>query len=325
MQYRPLGQSGIMASVASLGAWAIGGWPWGGTDEAEAIAAIRAAIDAGVNMIDSAPGYGLGLSEEIVGKAIAGRRDEVVLATKCGLEWHTPVGDSWFDEMGTRVYRHLGPDSVRHELELSLRRMGTDHLDLYQTHWPDPDTPIADTMGVLLALKQEGKIRAIGASNVNPALMGEYRALGPLDADQERYSMLDRNLEAEQLPYCLAHNIAVLAYSPIAQGLLTGAIGPDRTFAEGDLRINNPRYSVENRQRVAALLDDLRPIADGRGLMLSQLVIAWTIAQPGLTHALVGARNPKQAVENAVPGDVVLTPEEIAAINAALGRHTDLV
>ncbi len=260
-----------------------------------------------------------------MGKAIAGRRDEVVLATKCGLEWHKPVGDSWFDEMGTRVYRHLGPDSVRQELELSLRRMGTDHLDLYQTHWPDPGTPIADTMGELLALKQEGKIRAIGASNVNPALMDEYRSFGPLDANQERYSLLDRGLEAEQLPYCIAHNIAVLAYSPIAQGLLTGAIGPDRTFADGDLRNNSPRYSMENRQRVASLLDELRPLADGRGLSLSQLVIAWTIAQPGLTHALVGARNPKQARENAVPGDVVLTAEEIAAIYTALSHHTDIV
>jgi aryl-alcohol dehydrogenase-like predicted oxidoreductase len=325
MQYRPLGQSGIMASAVGLGAWAIGGWPWGGTNEDDAIAALRTAIDAGINLIDSAPGYGLGLSEEIVGKAIVGRRDEVVLATKCGLEWHKPVGDSWFDEMGTRVYRHLGPDSVRHELELSLRRMGTDHLDLYQTHWPDPDTPIADTMGTLLDLKQEGKIRAIGASNVNPALMDEYRALGALDVDQERFNMIDRGLAAEQLPYCLKHNIAVLAYSPIAQGLLTGAIGPDRTFNEGDLRIGNPRYSVENRQRVASLLDDLRPIADGRSLMLSQLVIAWTIAQPGLTHALVGARNPAQVEENAVPGDIVLASDEIAAINAALARHTDIV
>lgn len=325
MQYRPLGQSGLQASVVALGAWAIGGWPWGGTDEAKSIAAIQAAIDCGVNFIDTAPGYGLGLSEEIVGKAIVGRRDKVLLATKCALEWHKPVGKPAFEEMGTPVYKHLGADSIRHECEQSLRRLGTDHLDLYQTHWPDPDTPIAETMGALLDLKKEGKIRAIGASNVNPALMDEYRAVGPLDADQERYNMFDRRLEAEQLPYCLANNIAVLAYSPIAQGLLTGAIGPDRTFPEGDLRLNNPRYSVENRQRVASLLDELRPLADARSLKLSQLVIAWTIAQPGLTHALVGARNPEQAEENAVAGGVELTQDEIASINAALSRHTDIV
>jgi aryl-alcohol dehydrogenase-like predicted oxidoreductase len=325
MQYRPLGQSGIQASVVGLGAWAIGGWPWGGTDEADAVAAIRACLDLGVNLIDSAPGYGLGLSEEIIGKAIAGRRDEVLLATKCGIEWHVEAGTYFFEAMGTRVFRYLGPESVRHELEQSLRRMGTDYLDLFQTHWPDATTPIEDTMGALMDLKHEGKIRALGASNVTPADMDRYRSVGPLDTDQERYSMIDPGLEAEQAPYCLAHNIALLAYSPMAMGLLTGAIGPDRTFGEGDMRNNLPRYGVENRQKVAALLDELQPVAAGRGLTIPQLVIAWTIAQPGITHALCGARNARQAQENAVPGDVALTADELSAINAALARHTDIV
>ncbi len=331
MKYRPLGQSRIQASVVGFGAWAIGGWMWGGTDEAEAVAAIHAALDAGVNLIDSAPGYGFGLSEEILGRAIAGRRDDVVLATKCGLVWDGERGEFGFyaDERGRadeatatrKVYRCLSPDSVRHELEQSLTRLGTETIDLYQTHWPTTTTPIADTMACLMTLKDEGKIRAIGVSNVTVEQMGEYRAVGPLDTDQERFSALDRAIEADRLPYCREHRIAMLAYSPLEQGLLTGKIGPDHEFAEGDQRRWKAAFSVENRRAVAAVVAELRPIADGLGLTLAQLAIAWAVCQPGLTHALCGARNPKQAIENAAAGDVELTNDELAAIDAAVAKH----
>ncbi len=235
MRYRALGGSGIEASVVAFGAWAVGGWWWGGADDSESIAAIREALDLGITLIDTAPAYGLGHSEEVVGTAIKGRRDEVVLATKCGLIWHADKGNHFFDESGKSVRRYLGAESIRYEVEQSLRRLQTDVIDLYQTHWQDPTTPIEETMGALLELKREGKIRAIGVSNASVEQMDEYRKAGPLDADQEKYSMLVRNLDEGQLPYCEREGIAVLAYSPLAQGLLTGKVTADRTIPEGDL------------------------------------------------------------------------------------------
>lgn len=305
----------------AFGAWAIGGWPWGGTDEANAVDAIHRALDLGINLIDTAPAYGLGLSEEIIGRALAGRRDKAVIATKCGLTWHTDKGAYFFSQNDRPVHRYLGPESIRQEVELSLKRLATDYIDLYQTHWQDDTTPIADTMGELMKLKAEGKIRAIGVSNVKLHHLEQYRKIGPVDSAQELYNMLDRGIEAELLPYCLRNNIAVLAYSPLSQGLLTGKVGPKREFPEGDMRRRNPRFSVEGRQRIASMLDEFAPIAKARGITLGQLAIAWTVAQPGLTHALVGARNAAQVDENAGAGDVELTPDEQAVINGAIARH----
>jgi methylglyoxal reductase len=331
VRYRKLGASGIDASVVGVGAWAIGGWMWGGADEAESIGAIHAALDAGINLIDTAPMYGFGRSEEVVGKAIRGRRDDVVLATKCGLVWHTEEGELSFtsDENGPNAEGHikvnkcLSPESIRYEVELSLRRLGTDHIDLYQTHWQTATTPIADTMATLMALKDEGKIRAIGCSNADAEQMDAYRAAGQLDVDQEKFSMLARRHEQDDLPYCAAHNIAFLAYSPLCAGLLTGKIGPDRKFGEGDKRLGNPQFSMENRQKVLGMLDTFRPIAERHGVSLGQLVIAWTIAQPGCSHALVGARNAEQAMENAKAGDVQLTDAELQAMRDAIEQHAD--
>lgn len=305
----------------AFGAWAIGGWPWGGTDETNAVDAIHRALDLGINLIDTAPAYGLGLSEEIIGRALAGRRDKAVIATKCGLTWHTDKGAYFFSQNDRPVHRYLGPESIRQEVELSLKRLATDYIDLYQTHWQDDTTPIADTMGELMKLKAEGKIRAIGVSNVRLHHLEQYRKIGPVDSAQELYNMLDRGIEAELLPYCLRNNIAVLAYSPLSQGLLTGKVGPEREFPEGDMRRRNPRFSVEGRQRIASMLDEFAPVAKARGITLGQLAIAWTVAQPGLTHALVGARNADQVDENAGAGDVELTPDEHSVINGAIARH----
>jgi methylglyoxal reductase len=321
MRYRTIGQSGIEASVVGFGAWAIGGWLWGGTDEADAVAAIHTAMDAGITLIDTAPAYGFGLSEQIVGKAIAGRRDKVVLATKCGLVWDTTEGTPFGGGQGKEIHRFLGPDSIRREVNQSLRRLGTDYVDLYQTHWQDPTTPIEETMAALLDLKQRGKIRAIGVSNATVEQMEEYRKVGPLDSDQERYSMLDRSIESDRLPYCRENGVAVLAYSPLAQGLLTGKIGLDREFTGDDLRRNNPRFDAETRRRVAAMLDEYKPIAEAHNLTFAQLAIAWTVAQPGLTFALVGARNPAQAGENAGAGDAVLNERELAEMDSIINEH----
>jgi aryl-alcohol dehydrogenase-like predicted oxidoreductase len=329
MKTRPLGSSGIQASVVAFGAWAVGGWRWGGSDDQTSIDAIRAGIDAGITLIDTAPAYGFGHGEEVVGKAIQGRRDKVVIATKCGLSWNTSKGTLFFvsDEKGKndagqyRIHKTLDADLVRSDLEGSLRRLGTDHVDLYLTHWQDAATPIEDTMALLLDFKKQGKIRAIGACNATIEELERYRSKGAIDADQERYSMLDRDLEKAQLPWCRKNNVAVLAYSPLHHGLLSGRISPDREFKEGDLRRGHASFTPENLRKTGPFLDRIQPIADRRKLTISQLVIAWTVAQPGLTHALVGARTAQQAVENARAGDVTLDPGELESISAALAAR----
>lgn len=329
MNTRALGSSGIEASVVGLGTWVMGGWMWGGANEADAVKAIHAAIDAGITLVDTAPIYGFGLSEEIVGKALADRRDEVVLASKCGMVCESAQGELKFrsnaegpDPDGHIVINiFLGPESIRREVENSLKRLQTDTIDLYQTHWQESTTAVEDTMSCLLDLKQEGKIRAIGVSNASTADMDRYRENGQLDSDQELFSMLDRGIQPEQLPYCREHNIAVLAYSPLAQGLLTGKMPPERDFEEGDQRRTNERFSVENRRRVAAMLEEFKPVAEAHDITLAQLAIAWTVHQPGLTHALCGARNPRQARENAAAGDVVLSESDLRTLNGALEAH----
>lgn len=321
MQHRPLGQSGIQASVIGLGTWAIGGSWWGGTDEADSIAAIRAGIEAGITLIDTAPMYGCGLSEEIVGKAIKPYRDQIVLATKCGLVWWDTKGDHFFDRDGRSVYRYLGPESIQKEVEDSLRRLDVDAIDLYQTHWQETTTPVADTMAKLLELKDQGKIGAIGSSNAQVPHLDAYRATGPLDSTQEKYSMLDRRLDDSILPYCLENNVAVLAYSPMELGLLSGKMAPGRVFDGDDQRKDNPRFSAENIAKVNAMLQEFVPIASGHGLSIAQLVNAWTFHQPGLTHVLVGARTPDQARENAAAGGARLTEEDLSAMAQIVARH----
>lgn len=320
METRALGTSGIQASKVILGTWAIGGWMWGGADDAASIDAIKATLDAGINCIDTAPVYGFGHSETIVGKAIAGR-DDVVIATKCGLVWDNPGGEPFFESEGKSIHKYLSADAIRTDVEASLKRLNVDSIDLMQTHWQDTTTPIEETMTALMALKDEGKIKAIGVSNATLEQIREYQKFGVLDSDQEKYSMLDRGIEDTALPHCLENNIAVLAYSPMALGILTGKIGPERTFGEGDLRKNNPRFSVENRKAVIAFLEELRPIADAHQATFAQLVIAWTVAQPGLTHALVGARTPEQAIENAKAGEISLSSDELQTIESTLNKH----
>lgn len=327
MRYRELGKSGISASVVAFGAWAIGGWNWGGTEDDKGISAIHAALDHGINFIDTAPMYGMGHSEEVVGRALRGRRDKVVLATKCGMVWDgTERGDFRFatDEHGVRedgpikVYKYLGADSIRKEVESSLKRLGTDYIDLYQTHWQDSTTPISETMGVLMDLKREGKIRAIGCSNASPAHMEAYAANGQLDVDQELYSMLDREHETDNLPWCREHGTAFLAYSPLGQGLLTGAIGAERVFGPGDMRRTKPRFSVENRMRITSMLQQFNALTEKYACTTGQLVLAWTLEQPGCTHVLAGARDEAQILENLRGGEIILAPEDLTLMREIL-------
>ena len=318
---REIGRSGIAASAVGLGTWAIGGWMWGGTDETQSVRAIEASIDAGISLIDTAPAYGLGRSEELVGQAIAGKRDKVVIATKCGLNWHSGKGNRFFEEDGVPVHRYLGADGIAHEVEQSLKRLGTDHIDLYITHWQDPTTPVAETMEALLRLKQQGKIRAIGASNLSAAELGEYLATGALDAIQERYSMLDREMAETLLPLAQPASVSTLSYSSLALGLLTGKVSATRVFTGDDQRASNPRFSAENRQRAADFASALMPLAREHGASIAQLVIAWTLSQPGITFALCGARDPAQALDNAGAARLRLGGEDLARIEAARQTH----
>ncbi|MBO9110856.1 MULTISPECIES: aldo/keto reductase [Agrobacterium] len=318
---RTIGRSGISASAVGLGTWAIGGWMWGGTDERQSIAAIQASIDAGISLIDTAPAYGMGLAETIVGKAIAGRRDKVVLVTKCGLVWHVNEGAYFFHQDGKPVHRYLGAASIRHEVEESLKRLGTDYIDHYVTHWQDATTPIAETVETLVRLKDEGKIRSIGASNVSPEDLVAYIATGALDAIQEEYSMVRRDIETTLLPLCRTSAVSVLSYSSLALGLLSGKVGPERVFAGDDQRKGNPRFSQANREKIARLTRRLEPVAEAHGASIAQVVIAWTIAQPGITFSLCGARDPAQAVENAAAARLRLAENELALISVGVAEH----
>jgi methylglyoxal reductase len=312
---------GLRASAVGLGTWAIGGWMWGGTDDAAAEDSIRAGLDAGITLIDTAPAYGLGHAEEVVGRALKGRRDQAVIATKCGLVWHDQRGPYYFSQGGLPVHRDLSPAAIRHEVEASLQRLQTDRIDLYITHWQDPSTPIPETVDTLRALQAEGKILAFAASNTTPDDLNAYRACGGIAAVQEEYSMLQRRIETTHLPFCRENDIAVMGYSVLGLGLLSGGITADRVFSGDDQRREDPRFSPENRARVDGLMQTIRPIAAQQAASPSQVVIAWTLAQPGLTFALCGARNPAQAIENAAAGRLRLSAAETEAISRAIDQH----
>ncbi len=278
-----------------------------------------------MTLIDTAPAYGLGRSEEIVGKAIKGRRDKVVIATKCGLVWHTQKGRHFFDQDGKPVHRYLGREAIVHEVEESLKRLGTDHdRSLHHPLAGPDDTDRGNDAGAGRPAAA-GKIRAIGASNVSKDDLDAYLAVGGLDAIQERFSMIDREIEAQLLPLTRANGIATLSYSSLALGLLSGTIGPDRVFSGDDQRRDNPRFSIGNRQKATALAGAIRPVADKHGASIAQMVIAWTLAQPGVTFALCGARNPAQAIDNARAGTIRLEAADLAEIDTAItAKLTDM-
>ncbi|MHB1254368.1 MAG: aldo/keto reductase [Candidatus Humimicrobiaceae bacterium] len=322
MRYVNLGSSSIKVSVIGFGAWAIGGKWWGGNDEKDSISAIRASLSSGVNFIDTAPAYGLGLSEELVAKAIKGKRDKVILATKCGLRWDLNKGDYFFEySPGVSVYRYLGEESIKYEIEQSLRRLNTDYIDLFQTHWQDTTTPISETMEVLIKLKENGMIRAIGASNASVSQLKEYSKYGIINTDQEKYSLIDREIESELLPWCQNNGLSMLAYSPMSKGLLTGKISPDRVFGEGDSRIGDPRYLAENIARVNNLLEKhLKEVAIKHNASFGHIAAAWLIKNPAVI-ALCGARNEKQALENSLAGDILLDNEDLDKFQAFINEY----
>ena len=277
----------VPASRVGLGTWAIGGWMWGGTDEARSIATIHAAIDRGITVIDTAPVYGFGVSEAIVGKALAsdGRRRRVVLATKCGLNWTV-------DEQPFRDGRRA---RIEAEIDASLQRLRTDVIDLYQVHWPDPETPFEETAEALADLQHKGKIRAIGVSNYSPTQMDAFRVKANLAAAQPPYNLFERGIERDILPYCRAHGIATLVYGALCRGLLSGRMTATTAFGGDDLRRHDPKFRGERFGAYVTAVDRLDAYARERfDKSVIALAVRWLLDQPGVSVALWGARRPDQ-------------------------------
>lgn len=321
MIYRKIGKTEIEASAIGLGTWAIGGgdW-WGDSDDEASIKTIQEAIKAGITLIDTAPGYGYGRSEEIVGKAVAGMRDKLILSTKCGLWWGDDRGSMFFEQSGHQVKRCLDPDTIRAEVELSLKRLGTDYIDIYFTHWqsmPPYETPVEKTMDCLMDLKRQGLIKAIGASNVTSEHIAEYEKFGTLDVIQEKYSMLDRGLEKNLLDDCIGRGISAMAYSPLEQGLLTGKVTMDYQPGELEARAGNPWYVPGKRRLVLDMLESFKPLTQKYNCTLSNLVIAWTMAQQGVDFVLCGARKPQHIAETAQSA-ILLDTADIAMMRDAV-------
>ncbi|SDH51631.1 Predicted oxidoreductase [Pedobacter terrae] len=326
MEYRKIGNSDLALSVITFGAWAAGGWMWGSTDRNDAINAIKASYDLGVTSIDTAPIYGQGDSEEIVGDAIKGiSRDKLQVVTKFGMRWDLAKGDFGFKSKNNEgkdidIYKYAGKESVIYECEQSLKRLGTDYIDLYQIHWPDLTTPISETFEAVSRLIEQGKVRYAGVCNYDAAQLKEADQTLEIISNQIPFSMVNSGVEAETVPYCIENNKSVLAYSPMERGLLTGKMTADYQFEEGDHRKGNKFFSPESIEKTNAFLAKIKPLADEKNASLSQLVLRWTVERPGITIALVGARNEKQAVQNAGAINVKLNAEEIQFINTELNN-----
>ena len=307
MYFRKLGNSDLNMSVITLGTWGMGGDFWGKVDDELSIATIQAGLDAGITTIDTAPCYGAGHSEEVVGKAIKGRkREDIILATKVGL-------DIYNDNR-----RDSSAKKIQAEVEESLTRLGTDYIDLYQVHWPDDKVPFEQTFGELAKMQKEGKIRYIGVSNFSPAQTEEAAQYCQIVSTQPQYSLLTRQIEEDLLPYCREKEIGVLSYGSIAGGALSGKYKDRPVLAENDERASFYEFfREENWAYTRAMLDVLEEIAQAHGRPTVQAAINWVLKQPGITVALVGAKTPEQAVMNAQAADWALTDEENAKIEAA--------
>jgi aryl-alcohol dehydrogenase-like predicted oxidoreductase len=274
----------LKVSPVAIGTWAIGGWMWGGTDEAESVATIRAAFEHGINLVDTAPVYGFGRSEEIVGKAIAEARlrSGVLIASKVGLQWE-----------GGKVSRNASRARIMREVEESLRRLRTDYIDIYQVHWPDPLITIEETADAMHMLFAQGKIRAIGISNFSVGQMERFRRIAPLHVLQPPYNLFERGIEADLLPYCRKHNIAMLGYGALCRGLLSGRMKADTVFEGDDLRRNDPKFVEPRFAQYRAAVSRLDRLAQRFGKRVIHLAVRWMLDQ-GITTALWGARHPNQ-------------------------------
>ncbi|HVB87793.1 MAG TPA: aldo/keto reductase [Candidatus Dormibacteraeota bacterium] len=289
MEYAPISGTGMRASRIALGTWAMGGWMWGGSDEEQSIRTIHAAMAKGINTIDTAPVYGFGRSEEIVGKAIAeaAARDKVIIATKVGIEWRDG-----------QVFRNASRKRITSEIEDSLRRLRTTYIDLYQVHWPDPRVPMEETASAMRELYQQGKIRAIGVSNFSPQQMEEFRRFAPLHTDQPPYNLFEREIDRDVVPYVHKHDISTLVYGSLCRGLLSGRMSKETKFTGDDLRKADPKFQEPRFSRYLQAVSELDGFAkDNYGRRVMDLAVRWALDQPGVTIALWGARRPDQVAD----------------------------
>jgi aryl-alcohol dehydrogenase-like predicted oxidoreductase len=310
MELRTLGQTDISLSPIIMGTWQTGKAMLTGIDDAQSERAIQAAIDAGITTFDTAEVYGDGHSEKVLGKAIGSHRDKVLILSKV-------------------FSNHLKYDQVINACNRSMKNLGTDYLDLYQIHWPPgafgaKKVPIEETMKALADLKDQGKIRAIGVSNFALDQLKAICEIGPIESLQPPYSLLWRHVETDTLAWCRENKVTILAYSPMAQGLLTGKFGPNHQFAKGDHRSSNRLFQADAYPHVQQALNTLRPIADKKGITMAQLALAWVIAKPEVC-AIAGARNPRQSADNAKAMDVILTTAELAELDRISRPVTDLI
>jgi aryl-alcohol dehydrogenase-like predicted oxidoreductase len=293
---RVLGNSNLHLTPIGYGAWAIGGgnweFAWGAQDDDESLRTIERALDSGLNWIDTAAIYGLGHSEEIVGRALKGRAHKPLVFTKCSMRWHADRS----------IYRSLTAKSLQQELEGSLRRLGVDTIDLYQIHWPNPEGEIEEGWETLARFQEEGKVRYIGVSNFSVAQLKRAQAIAPITSLQPPYSLLRRDIESEVLPFCLEHNIGVINYSPMVSGLLTGKMTAERikNLPDDDWRKRNQNFRSPKLERNLALVELLRTIGQEHGVEPGVVAVAWTLRNPAITAAIVGARRPDQ-VDGVLP------------------------
>lgn len=321
MEKREIGRSGIYTSAMGIGCWAIGGgsW-WGENDDRMSVDTILRAVDLGIDWIDTARVYGFGHSEEVVGRALKQLpRDKVVVSTKCALQWYDQGGEPHFSRDGHEVRRDLSPKGIRRDLEMSLKTLGTDYIDVLYTHWQCRTygaVPVADTMGELLKMKREGKIRAIGASNVDLRVLKDYVDAGQLDVIQEKLSILDRKPEADLLPFCEAHGVSLQTYSPIEQGLLAGKAPNDYRTKPGEVRDGKTWWKPENIVMVNAMLAGWKDLTEKYGCTLANLCVKWNSMLSPNVHVLCGARKISQIEDTARSLDVPLAREDFLRMKA---------
>jgi aryl-alcohol dehydrogenase-like predicted oxidoreductase len=314
MERRRLGDSDLELSVIGLGTWVFGG-RWGGADDADSLAACHAAFDAGVNWVDTADVYGQGRAERILGRALRERREDIIVATKGGVAWET--------EPAFRIWREASADYLRMACDRSLQALGVDVIDLYQVHWPVRGVPPEETIGALVELREAGKVRAIGVSNYEIAHLEAAGAVARIDAYQPGYHLMRRDIEAAALSWCAEHGVGVIAYGPLAHGLLTGKMTEATTFAPTDWRAQSELFSDEAFPERVAVVRELETVAAeaGRPGGVAELAVAWVLRRPEVTAAIVGARSAAQAVRNAALAGAPLSADEEAAIDEVLARH----
>lgn len=313
MHYRPLGKTGLQVSEIALGCWPLAGMTSPNTNEDDCIAAIRECFELGINHLDTAYMYGRnGESERRIAQALGNRRDEMVIATKCGLHW---------EDSNPQQIHDARPSTLRRECEESLQRLNTDHVELLYLHASDPNVPVAESAGELKRLLDEGKTRSVGASNLTLPQLDEFAAVCPLTAFQPPYNMILRQIEHDVLPWCQKHDVAVLVYWPLMKGMLAGKIARDQMFGINDSRHKYPMFQGEERRKNHDLVDRLRAIAEPAGHTVAELVLNWTVHQPGITSLLCGAKRPDQIRESAGGSGWQLTAEQLVAIDAALAER----